>query len=267
MDAFWQNLQAYYRNKRILNIEFIRAQGYYTWGRETFSETRKFGRYGFTPIWPKFLIHLTILFGLGLLVAGLNTWLPRFLAVGLALLAGWLSVEIADYIWLRYFRQIERILRTAYALLALLLLGVITLVLLQGSGERSLLKSLQAWHQQVNQDLQRKTVESVQLVGQPKGENWAFVLDSTGKLEPLTAAQAQIGCRDRFGNNWRLPTLSELKTLQPHPRLSKSTRVWSSGDQGGLMPTELVGSADRSGNSFVSYAATDLFVTLCYRQP
>jgi hypothetical protein len=31
---------------------------------------------------------LTILSGLGLLVAGLNIWLPRFLTVGLALLAG-----------------------------------------------------------------------------------------------------------------------------------------------------------------------------------
>ncbi len=269
MDGLWRSLQACYRGKRILNIEFIRAQGYYTWGKEQSSETREFGKYGFTPIWPKFLIHLILLCGLGLLVASLNSLLPRVLGGSLFLVAGWLSVEVTDYIWLRYFKQIEQILRTAYALLALLFIGIIALVLLQGSGEGSLVRSLQAWQEQFSQDLQNQAANSVQLVGSSKGNNWALVVNSTGKLEPLTFAQAQVGCRDRFGLNWRLPTHRELKQLQPHPQLSTRTRVWSTwsrSNPGGLLPTELGLTPANSGNSFTSYSPANVYVTLCYRE-
>jgi hypothetical protein len=264
-----QFLRGYLRRKRILSIEFIRAQGYYCWGKEISSDEWRYGRYGFTPIWPKFIMHLLIWVFLGLCLGaflnGVKPWLPKEISIIFSLLVGWLSVEINDYIWLRYFKKIQAFVNGAYILVLVLLCGLLLTLVLQGFGEGTLGGYLLNWRAHINQDLQRDTASSIKLAGESKGENWALILDATGQLEPLSATQAIATCPSRFGADWRLPTMPELKMLRPHPVLSKSTRIITTGKGGGLAPSELGASPQESGNTFSSHESDDVYVTLCYR--
>jgi hypothetical protein len=262
-----QSLKAYYRNQRILNIEFIRAQGYYCWGKETFSDQREYGKFGFTPIWPKFLIHLAILLFLGILVNVFSTVFLNGAGFLLSFIAGYLSVEINDYIWLRHYKKIQTLLSQAFQLLMILFLLAIAIIYLQGSGEGTLGKYLINWHQKINQDLHRNAQTLRLIDGKTKGENWIFILNPNRQPELFNASEAQKVCRDRLGANWRLPTRGELKNLQPHPALSETIRTWATGDQAGsLIPTQLGQSRLQSGNSFVSYQANDVYITLCHKE-
>jgi hypothetical protein len=269
MHNILQVMQGYLRHKRILSIEFIRAQGYYCWGREVCSDEWRYGRYGFTPIWPKFIMHLLIwaLLGLciGILLSGVKPWLPKEISITLSLLVGWLSVEVNDYIWLRHFKKIQAFLHRAYLLVLVLLFGLLLTLVLQGSGEGTLGGYFLNWHAQINRDLQRSTATSVKLAGESKGENWALILDTVGQLEPLSATQAMVACPRRLGADWRLPTMPELKMLRPHPVLSRSTRIMTTGKGGGLVPSELGASPQESGITFSSHESSDVYVTLCYR--
>jgi hypothetical protein len=241
----------------------IRSKAYYSWAKREY-------QYQTTLMWLKLILHLGILLCLSLgfsifaalMPSGLMPVIRPIVMIGI----GWLSVEIHDYIWLNYYRQIKIILSALSSGLAFLGVAVALVIYVQGSGEGSLLQTAQNWHQQVNQDLQRNSAAKLQILGAPRGENWSFVLNSQNQPELITTTQVRSICQTRVGAGWRLPKTNELSSLKPYPSLSSHTYyIWAINKRDGvnLNVTSLSQVAPQSGQAFVSYSVTDVFPALC----
>jgi hypothetical protein len=259
------HLQDYFRQKRIQRIEMIRSKTYYSWAKREY-------KYQTTLIWLKIILHLGILFCLSLACSPFTQLISSGLmpVVGsiMAMVIGWLSVEIHDYIWLNYYKQIKAILNMLYSLLAFLCVVIALIVYFQGSGEGTLIQAVQNWHQQVNQDLQKNSVAQLKVLGEPKGDNWSLVLNSQNQPELLTANQVRNICQNRLGVGWRLPKTNELGLLTPYPILSSHTYIWALNKRDGmnLNLTSLSQNPVQSGQAFVNYDSTDVFPTLCIQK-
>ncbi|HEY9826696.1 MAG TPA: hypothetical protein V6D19_14725 [Stenomitos sp.] len=266
MERLFQSFQEYYRHKRILHIKFIRFQIDYDLELNHAP-----------PAWTRLLIHIFILASLGLVLGGglsfllsnLEAFLPAFLSIGIVfifqLFNGWLSVEITDYIWLKHPETIQTVARVV-SLLFIFLFAIALSILLQHKGTSSLSQYLINWHTQTNQTLQRNSAASVQINGVAEGTNWSFLRNSSGRLEPMIQTEAKRFCGDRLGNGWQLPTAKQLKTLHPHPKLSRNIYVWTINEQENLVLTTLAQTSNQSGSSFVSHKSTNFFPTLCYKE-
>lgn len=259
------HLQAYFRQKRIQRIEMIRSKTYYSWAKREY-------KYQTTLIGLKIILHFGILLCLGLACSPFTQLIPSgwMLVVGpiMAMVIGWLSVEIHDYIWLNYYKQIKAILNTLYAVLTFLCVVIVLIIYFQGSGEGSLIQAVQNWHRQVNQDLQRHSVAQLEVVGEPRGENWSLVLNSQNQPELLKANQVRNICQNRFGMGWRLPKTNELGSLNPYPILSSHTYTWALNKRDGmnLNLTSLSQIPAQSGQAFGNYDSTDVFPTFCIQK-
>jgi hypothetical protein len=253
--------QGYFRQKRIQRIEMIRSKTYFSWVRREYTYQR-------TLIVLKLALHLLILLGLGLIAMPVTRFLPPWLSLFPGLLMGWLSVEIHDYIWLNYYKEIKFVLDKLFLLTAVILVAIAITIYFQGSGEGSLLKAAQDWHQQFNQDLQRKSAQSFKVLGQLQGKNWRFVVDAQSLPELVTANQVRSICESRFGVGWRLPRTNELSALQPYPTLSRQTYAWALNERDGinLNATRLSLDPTQSGKTFVSYSPTDVHPILCVQE-
>lgn len=117
-----------------------------------------------------------------------------------------------------------------------------------------------AWRDAKSREIQSRPVSAA--IEPAEGNNWFFVRDAKGQLQPLDRVDAQVAC-DAKGAGWQLFAGDSAFVPDPAPTLGRGVSVWMA--EG--IPVGQIGPETGLGHPHVYRSAgpDELVVTLCVK--
>ena len=247
-------LKNYYRKKLILSINSLRETDYFS--SSEMGQLKRNAAF-IPPTFLRFILLFLLLLCFSYTSHLASTLLHTKMSSLLGPLGLLMSIELTDWIWLKYYRSIQVAYKTLTLGFSVVCL-VGTFFLIKNPTYLSALRNRFAEYKNTkNHDFQTSTINSLKFVTASSGEDWFVIVDNVAP-KALLYNQAIAIC-EKKGSGWHLIRSSELTKLIEKLQLDKPTYVWV---EDSMMAYNFDGK--NTAKVMVSSKSTDLNVGICY---